>query len=103
MKTIFTVTLFSVLQYGNKKFRKLRKCQRPAADIGCWICVEMVRHNCPDEEDKRRWNQEIGHQGPDHPDFLRNSYLTQHKISETRDENESKFSTIEKEVTSSIG
>ena len=23
MKTIFTVTLFSVLQYGNKKFRKL--------------------------------------------------------------------------------
>ena len=39
----------------------------------------MVRHNCPDEEDKRRWNQEIGHQGPDHPDFLRNSYLTQHE------------------------
>ena len=79
MKTIFTVTLFSVLQYGNKKFRKLRKCQRPAADIGCWICMEMVRHNCPDEEDKRRWNQEIGHQGPDHPDFLRNSYSTQHE------------------------
>ena len=50
---------------------------KPAADIGCWIGVEMVRHNRPDEEDKRCWNQEIGHQSPEHPDFLRKSYSTQ--------------------------